>query len=65
MVEATREEMLLDNKFWAFLNGYCILKMNMLLESQSSIIWNLISIFIEQSIRKNDLAAKDATANQN
>lgn len=28
LVEATQQEMLLDTKFWAFLNGYSNLKMN-------------------------------------
>lgn len=61
-VEMARQELLLDQKFWAFLNGYCNLKMNQLLEQQTSIVTQLFTMFLEMKIRDEQAANNDAPA---
>jgi len=62
LVEKTRNEMWLENEFWAFLNGYSILKMNQLLEAQASIVSTTFQSFIELQERLQAIAAKEAAS---
>ena len=53
LVDRTRDEILQDKKFWAFLNGYLNLKMSMLLENQHSIIESTIQMFISKDLQSS------------
>ena len=48
MIFQTREELLIDKEFWAFLNGYLDMKMQQLLTSQFSIIESTVDMFVQK-----------------
>ena len=57
LVDNARDEVLQDKKFWAFLNGYLVLKMAQLLENELSIIETSVKMYI------HNLKSKHPNAN--